>query len=596
MSYQELSVFQGPRGHLCAAVEGMNLHSKMDPVRESQRICESSVTGGSDAVVIYGLGLGYVVEAVCAADPERPVILIEPEYDWIDEATRLRREAGIPLDLASHATLALIRCDHPDDLVVVLQDMGSRNPVLLPNAAIQKLRPDGFSVIKDAITAYKDRFQVNVNTLQRFGKLWVRNLSHNLPLLAECPGVNLFAQVFTGLPGLLVAGGPSLDTVIPHLKTLQQRMVIVAVDTSLRACLQAGVDPDFVVMVDPQYWNTRHLDGCATSRAKVIGESSIFPRSLRQTQGPIYLFSSLFPLGQYFENLVGLKGALGAGGSVATTAWDFLRYIGIRDAYTAGLDLSFPGGQTHFHGSVFEEACHRHSMRLNPAAQQRYAYLHSDTSYPCTSSSGETVLSDQRMDIYVHWFENQCRLHPEMHTQRIGHGSRSIAGFGEIELDACLALPECRNEIDIRLQLHQNDPSYDEQEKLDLQRERLNNGRLSLVQELRELLDLASQAMILIDKASQTAAAGGSDFRSAMVAIDQLDATLLGSGNRRIAGFLIEELIQEISTAAKADDLAQALELSRRLYSGLHDACAFHLALFDRPEDLKAQVHPLSYR
>ncbi len=62
-----------------------------------------------------------------------------------------------------------------------------------------------------------------------------------------------------GSLGLVVGAGPSLDVTLPLLKTNIPKPIIVAADSSLRALKDAGMDPDFVVSIDPQ----KTFDSCS---------------------------------------------------------------------------------------------------------------------------------------------------------------------------------------------------------------------------------------------------------------------------------------------------------------------------------------------
>ena len=111
--------------------------------------------------------------------------------------------------------------------------------------------------------------------------MWVRNLLSNLDRFAGNPGIGVAQNRFPGVPALVMAAGPSLDEVLPHLKALKEHMLIVAVDTSYRFCKNQGVEPDFLVSVDPQYWNSRHLDWLEREQTILVSESSAHPRVFR---------------------------------------------------------------------------------------------------------------------------------------------------------------------------------------------------------------------------------------------------------------------------------------------------------------------------
>ena len=98
-----------------------------------------------------------------------------------------------------------------------------------------------------------------------------------------------------------------------NLAEIKKRCLLICVDTALRACLRVGVQPDFIVLVDPQYWNIRHLDNCAAPDSVLITELAAYPAVFRFRCREIVLCSSLYPVGAYFERICGTKGALGAG-------------------------------------------------------------------------------------------------------------------------------------------------------------------------------------------------------------------------------------------------------------------------------------------
>jgi len=158
---------------------------------------------------------------------------------------------------------------------------------------------------------------VNENTLRRFGRLWVRNLARNLGPAATSPGVERLEGLFAGMPALVLAAGPSLDAVLPHVRELSRRALVVCVDTALRSLLRFGVEPDFLVVVDPQYWNWRHLAGLESPSSLLVSETAAWPAIFRGSRRGTFLGGSLFPLGRSIEAFAG-----GKGGDVTVRVWD----------------------------------------------------------------------------------------------------------------------------------------------------------------------------------------------------------------------------------------------------------------------------------
>ena len=126
----------------------------------------------------------------------------------------------------------------------------------------------------------------------------------------------------------------------------------------------------------------------------------------------------MFPLAQYIEKLIGEKGKLVTGGSVATACWDFARILGCSEIIFAGLDLAFPDFQTHFKGSRFEEDVNAFSNRFFPSETASHLSLYSASPQLKEGYEGK-VLSDKRMQMYAWWFESKIAEFPDIKTYNL---------------------------------------------------------------------------------------------------------------------------------------------------------------------------------
>ncbi|HOV64692.1 MAG TPA: DUF115 domain-containing protein, partial [Spirochaetia bacterium] len=348
--YPEQSSQGAPTARYC----GVYLHSRLDPLREAERLVSREIPKDTRCCIIEGFGLGYHVEAVLNQFPGIPCIVIEADIPLFLSALSMRDFRPV----FSREEFSLLLAPSPEALISI-EGLYTAGKV-----SFLKFRPTYekdhayYERIDSVISSAISRREINSNTLKRFGRLWVKNLVRNIPLIAKTEGIERFIGRFSGLPAFICAAGPSLDASLPLLSEIRKRFVLIAVDTSYRSVLEAGVDPDFVVVVDPQYWNSRHLDWVRSSRAVLISESATHPRVFRTPVLRTFFAASLFPLGTFLENYIGKKPQLGAGGSVSTTAWDFARICGAVPILFAGLDLGFPDKQTHYRGSFFEERSH----------------------------------------------------------------------------------------------------------------------------------------------------------------------------------------------------------------------------------------------
>lgn len=559
-----LELAEGARGEPTLSAERRWVHSRIDPRKEGERLAAEAE--GEGPLVVLGFGLGYAAEAASLAAPERPVVVVERDARVLAFAFSARDLSGF-LGLQ---TLAFVVGGDAAGVGASLYSLKGK-PAILANRTLRELSPEWYGEAEKAVRAWASKDEVNAATLRRFGRRWVRNLARNLDAVRTVPGVSSLEGRFKGIPALLVAAGPSLDEVLDRLPAIARRCLVIAVDTSLRAVLSAGVDPDFVVVVDPQYWNARHLDRCPAPRSALVAESAVYPSVMAARFERTFLCASLFPLGRFVEDSVDPKGVLGAGGSVATTAWDFARLLGAAPLWVAGLDLSFPGLKTHFKGALFEERTHAEAKRTGSGELSSFRALLDGMPFPAPSADGKMVLTDKRLALYASWFESRFRVFPESAPRSLSAGGLRIAGMEPDLADSPLALPERREEID-RVKnavFSETDRSFEAAKP-----EREASFRKRTAELERGLQDLMRIARRAADCAVE--AAGAANPARHLAELDAANDSIARSAVKDAAGFLFPSLESiEAELPPTSDPLARHLAFSRVMYGKLAESARF---------------------
>jgi hypothetical protein len=563
----ELTALRAANGSVTAMRNGIYIHSRFSPEKEAARLVEGICFSAQDTLVIYGFGLGYHIEAFFAAYPGSRAIIVEPERAFFHAALKLRDYSA----LFREKELRLLIGAEPEDILRCLNEHEDESFTVMRLRSVYGYNEEYYKRADAVISRLASRRDININTLKRFGRLWVRNLARNIPVIGNSPGVRRLEGVFSGFPVLVLAAGPSLDEVLPHLPELRKRCVCVAVDTSYSACLRRDVAADFVVVADPQYWNTRHLDRARQEGAILISESSTHPRIFRLLPGKTFLGGSIFPLGRYLENALDSKGKLGAGGSVATSAWDFSRLLGAAPIIMAGLDLGFPYKNTHYKGSFFENRAFFTADRLGPGETQSCRYLYDGSPRYVPDTSGGQVLSDMRMLIYIWWFEIQAKRYPGTKTLSLSARSARVDGIDYSPLDEMLELPERRSDIDgiiASLRDLRPPPANEEAFRAALAR---------LEEELVRLESLCEEGLRLI---ADIRARGKSAPPGALAGLNEIDTKILGLEYRDVAGFLLADTLAALTQQPPGrGGMESALLNSEQIYRALRESAEYHRSI-----------------
>lgn len=412
-----------------ALFRGKSLTSAFDPEKEADRTLAALDLQGADYAILVGFGLGYLTRALRKRAPRLPLLIMEPCTGLFARVLELQNLEDILGDGFTNFMFETA----PGSVRLFMDLFPGQRAILIPHRPYAELFPEYLRSVDREADRFRRNLQINANTLGRFSRLWIRNLTRNLSALSSCRPVNALKDAFAGAVAVVCAAGPSLSELLSDLKSIRDRVVLVCVDTAQDILRKNGLDADFLVVMDGQYWNARHLDAAVSRSTAVVTELAGPPRALRLNPGATYLARSSTPFSRDFEEFFGgfwgEWGLLKSGGSVATSAWELARHLGCREIFMAGLDLGYPRGATHVKGSLFEERLVWRSERLDPAEKNGLRLLRETQLQLRPSQDGTLVPTDVRMDLYREWFELAMTDHPEVETYNLSANGVKIAGM-----------------------------------------------------------------------------------------------------------------------------------------------------------------------
>ncbi len=562
-----LEIRTASSGDATAAYKGKLLHSAYDPQGEAERLLKASVKPDTGICVIEGFGLGYYIQAALKLSESLNIIVIDNSPERFMAALEARDLTDI---FASERIIFLIG-SRENAVSAALGSIPPGDTVIVRNRNLFIIEEDYFKKTESYIHRFISRKLVNSATLKKFGQIWIRNLIRNLSVVPEAEDIASIENIFKDMPVLLLAAGPSLDMLLPHIKNLKKRFIIVAVDTVMRALVSMDIYPDFLVVIDPQYWNARHIDRVDMSRTILVSESSTYPAVFRRGHSILFFSGSLFPLGQFLEEFTGYRKKLGAGGSVSTSAWDFAHTITSGTVYCSGLDLGFPGKETHYKGSLFEERAHFLSKRTDPSETAAFRALNDASPFPEKNNTGGRTLTDKRLIVYKQWFEEKAEQNPERRTKNLSPGGISISGFDYCDINSLMSFPEIRETVE---EYKKKFPRRSIKKKKDVT-SALFSGIDVLETELSALSSLAERSIKLID--TYKSGSGKYSIGEVLKRLDANDREILKLESKKITSFLIQPVLEEVTK--DNPDSEDSLDRSRRLYSEIKRSCDFHLDL-----------------
>lgn len=464
-------ILQAKNGQITANEMTLHLHSAYNPEREASGAVAAAEIWQKSATVFYGFGLGYhVIEWVKKASGQK-LILVEPDVKHFYAALTLLdwtsvfayENLVVAVGAPAESVLPLIEASNK----VNVGNTGVSDAFYFDIPAFQVHCKEYFDAVKTIVKRNQRKNEINAATLKKFGRLWCRNSVSNINYLTNCGSISELKNTADEvMPFLILGAGPSLEKILPHLEELKKRTIIVCVETALWALLRHNVQPDFIILTDPQFWAYKHIAGLSAQESILITEVSTYPSVFRFNSKKTLLCGSQFPVGQWFEKKLNLDlGDLGTGGSVASSAWNFAYYCGAKQIYVAGLDFAFPGKQTHIKGSSAEQTYHTVSNRLSASDKFTAGAMFSANAVEGKDFNGNAVITDSRMKMFAWWFEARLAACADSKTYTLSPDGLCTPGMLPVEISELLNKPELGKRKSDFMSLASNSKSVLQNEK-----------------------------------------------------------------------------------------------------------------------------------
>lgn len=350
-----VNIFTSKSGHVTARCNDILLHSSYDPVKEGDKFVEISEIKEGDSVLLYGFGLGYHVDSILKAVGKDGNLLIIELNREILSAAFIERDIS---NMLSQSNLWIITGDNEAEVSAVFSRYTSEKWESLPDnnkkvvifSPSLKCMPDGFENIRNAF----EMLQMDRRFSVLLGGTENRNFRLNREAVLKSEGIKELFGKFKGLPGILVSSGPSLDAVIPELKTLlslpssfasRPSFFIMAVDSALHALMSNNIKPDFTISIDPQEFSYIHMTDYFAANIPLIFMPTSNPVIVKKYKGKKFVALKNSPVTSHQSPVTSDKGYTEAGGSVSCIALDILIKLGVNPIIFIGQDCAFPGNR-----------------------------------------------------------------------------------------------------------------------------------------------------------------------------------------------------------------------------------------------------------
>lgn len=315
------------------------LHSNGDPFKEAAEIAAAWFDREHYEYVVYGLGLGYHVQALLDIDETITVTVLEPDENVI----RFAMEYGAA---ARECWKERVRIVSDTDFQYLTNLSGSLRKEQQFVVYYPSLRVLENEYYKQQLEEYFVSYSSAKTQETRLIGNFVKNQSFFQHEVTELSGR------FFGKTVYIIAAGPSLDQNMMELKKVKEGDIILSTGTVLKKLLEAGITPDYVIITDGGSFTYSQTAGLTQKNIPLLYLSTVYYKILREYPGATYLicqegFRKSEEYATHWRYPV-----YGTGGSVTTTALDVCIRMKCRRVVFVGLDLAYTNMQNHASGTA----------------------------------------------------------------------------------------------------------------------------------------------------------------------------------------------------------------------------------------------------
>lgn len=382
----------------------IRLCSARNPKREGNLFAKSIISDKFDRYIVFGMAMGYHIEAIANLTSTEQIIVLENDIEQLAICMRYCKLEK----LISNSRVKIVYCKEPRDYVEWLDSEDEDTKFCMWEPSIKTIQ-------NISLRNILENYKVIFNSIDNLGELLIENFDANQSLGDE--NVDVLYPEFIGKTMVLLAGGPSLDANLDILREITGRTDIqmVCVGKVARRVLNAGIRPDYIVMIDGKAGTRWQISGIEECGIPLIYLSTVAAKVASEYQGKRYIaYQNGIEKAQKYATDHGYT-VYQSGGSVSTFAIDMGIRMKCSRIVCVGLDMGYAGETTHA-GSVGRKIVNQKNMRQ------------------VESVNGTRIPTSKTLDMYRGWIERHIEKVTDTEMINASGGAR-IHGMTEMSLE-----------------------------------------------------------------------------------------------------------------------------------------------------------------
>ena len=502
-----LAIVQTKVGEYNLMYKGVCLHSQDSAVDEAVKIAQKIEEEENSIRVIYGLGLGYLVEEVSKKIKNSKIIVYEPELEIIKYVLSIAK-----IDSLFQENVILCNdCETLAKLVFENTDNNSKMKLIYTNP-YKQIFADDFTKVLQTIQKAQGQHSANINTLLSKAPSALWHTRFNLNFLFRLPYIKQYENIYKGKTALIVSAGPSLKENIEIIKQNKDKFIIFCVNVAMEFLIKSGIQPDFIVDIETTAGDIYYKNIDISQSNLILEAFSHNQKYLLNAKQKITYISQNNFLNPWVRSLLGLNDNLETMGTVSYTALDSAYIMGFEKIILIGQDLAFKNGQCYAKGSryedlecIFDENEKKYVIKAKDLEQyalklqgritdwskkvaQSYINNLNKNIYTVKGQDGTYLPTQTGYALFIEWFEKVASRYkkerPQIKLINSSIGGAQINGFENIALEEAIKEDENVERIEL--------PKY----RLDYDKEKCSNEIGAFLEDIKTHEEFTKEAKL----------------------------------------------------------------------------------------------------
>lgn len=357
-------------------VNGIYLYSKYYPRNDSKKFIDAETDPLMEGYLLVGIGLGYHLDALLQKIEHQLIYVFVLDSKELELLNKYGNNK-----LINDERVVLVGIDRIPK-ILALENL----QVIIPLQWIKAIAST--HQLHDVLSDIKTRQMSFKASKQLLDDNFTRNVQN-----ADM-SIDGFQQHYSTQDACLVSAGPSLNDTIDLLRKITEDCFVISVGSALKVLLQHSIIPDAVIITDPSQNVIEQIDNTYYQGPVFYLSTANHDMTQIHKHDRYIIFQKGYPEAEIHAETINAP-LLETGGSVATTAFSLLEYMGFQTVYLFGQDLGFFRGRTHAEGST---------SGVSVVEKKHF--------YEIKANSGEIIYTTPNLQVYRRWFESKAERTP----------------------------------------------------------------------------------------------------------------------------------------------------------------------------------------